>query len=320
MRVAIIAEHAAGQLASATASAVTAGLQLANQVEVWVLGYDCDAVAEAAARLTGVAQVRYLAAPALATPLAEHSVAALQTLAVEVDALLAGSTTFAKDLLPRLAGVLQVPPISEVIEILDANRFVRVMYAGHVLQTVRSDAAQHLLSVRCTAFKPALPRPDDAALAPIDKVDVAPKDQRVRLVEAIAGNTTGRPALTEAEVVISGGRGLQNADGFARLAPLAEHLSAAIGATRAAVDAGFVSNDHQVGQTGKVVAPKLYLALGISGAIQHIAGMKDSDCIVAINQDADAPIFQVADVGLVGDVFAVLTELEACLGVHKASA
>jgi electron transfer flavoprotein alpha subunit len=264
-------------------------------------------VAEAAAKLEGVRKVLLAEAPHLAQRLAEETAAAVLPLMQNYSVLLAPSTTMGKNVLPRVAALLDVAQISDIIEVKSPNIFIRPVYAGNALETVETSDKIVVGTVRTTAFATT----DGGGNAAIETA-APPAPTGLSSFEGSEISVSERPELTSARIVISGGRGMQSGDNFKKLLePLADRLGAAVGASRAAVDAGYMPNDHQVGQTGKVVAPELYIAVGISGAIQHLAGMKDSKVIVAINKDADAPIFQVADYGLVGDLFTVLPELDA---------
>ena len=301
----VLIDHADGQISPATRSAVTAASRL-GKVHALVAGRDVDAVTQAAARIAGVSTVLRADADRYARPLAEPLAALIVSLAGRYDHILAGSTATGKNVMPRVAALLDVQPISEIIEVIDADTFVRPIYAGNALATVRSSDAKKVITVRAANFDAA---PADGGNASIE--DAAPSDApSLSTFVSAELSRSERPELASARVVVSGGRGMQNGENFKLLNPIADSLGAAIGASRAAVDAGYVPNDYQVGQTGKIVAPDLYVAIGISGAIQHLAGMKDSKVIVAINKDEEAPIFQVADYGLVGDLFTVLPELE----------
>ena len=272
-----------------------------------MVGQKCRPVADQAAKLDGVRKVLIAEGPHLSQRLAEETAAAVLPLMANYTVLLAPATTMGKNVLPRVAAMLDVAQISDIIEVKSPTTFVRPIYAGNALQTVETSDKTIVATVRTTAFASA----GEGGSAPIEEVKpVAPVS--LSTFEGSEISVSERPELTAARIVISGGRGMQSGDNFKKLIePLADRLGAAVGASRAAVDAGYMPNDHQVGQTGKVVAPELYIAVGISGAIQHLAGMKDSKVIVAINKDADAPIFQVADYGLVGDLFTVLPELDA---------
>lgn len=306
----VLIDHADGQIAQASRAAIAAAGQL-GEVHVLVAGSGIGAVAEAASRIAGVARVLKADAASLDKLLAEPLAALLAGLAGPYDHLLAGSTAVGKNVMPRLAALLDVQPISDIIAVVDAQTFVRPIYAGNALATVRSSDAKKVLTVRAANFDAAAP---EGGSAPIEDAAVADAGTEAtglsRFVSAELSKSE-RPELASARVVVSGGRGMQNGENFKLLDPIADRLGAAIGASRAAVDAGYVPNDYQVGQTGKIVAPELYVAIGISGAIQHLAGMKDSKVIVAINKDEDAPIFQVADYGLVADLFTAIPDLNA---------
>jgi electron transfer flavoprotein alpha subunit len=309
MKALVIAEHDNKQLKPATASLVTAARQLGADVSVLVAGHACAPVAEAACAIEGVGKVLVADHPCHAQQLAETLAALVLRVAPGYDAILAAASSTGKNFLPRVAALLDVAQVSEVVGIVAPDTFVRPVYAGNALATVRSSDAVKVLTVRTSAFDAA---PAGQASAPVETVEAAVEQQQSHFVSASINSST-RPELGAARVVVSGGRGLGSAENFALLDKLADKLGAAIGASRAAVDAGYVGNDLQVGQTGKVVAPELYIAIGISGAIQHLAGMKDSKVIVAINKDPEAPIFQVADYGLVADLFTAVPELEALL-------
>jgi electron transfer flavoprotein alpha subunit len=271
------------------------------------VGDGCKPVADAAAKLDGVRKVLLAEAPHLAQRLAEETAATILPLMQNYSVLLAPATTMGKNVLPRVAALLDVAQISDIVEVKSPDTFVRPIYAGNALETVQTTDKTVIGTVRITAFAGA----GEGGNALIETV-APPPAMGLSSFEGSEISVSNRPELTAARIVISGGRGMQSGDNFKTLLePLADRLGAAVGASRAAVDAGYMPNDHQVGQTGKVVAPELYIAVGISGAIQHLAGMKDSKVIVAINKDSDAPIFQVADYGLVGDLFTVLPELDA---------
>jgi len=306
MAVLVIAEHDNKSLKDATGKTATAAREIGNPVHVLVAGAGASAVAEAAAKLGGVDKVLHADDPSLAHGLAEPMAALIASLMANYDAVLAPATTMGKNVLPRVAAMLDVMQISDIVKVVSPDTFVRPIYAGNALQTVKSKDAKKVITVRTTAFKAA----EHTGSASIEKIAAAEDDGVSTFVSAELAKSE-RPELTSAKIIISGGRGMQSGDNFKLLERLADKLHAAVGASRAAVDAGFVPNDYQVGQTGKVVAPDLYIAFGISGAIQHLAGMKDSKVIVAINKDGDAPIFQVADYGLVGDLFAIIPELES---------
>ncbi|MBZ7925558.1 FAD-binding protein [Ensifer adhaerens] len=309
MSVLVLAEHGNAQLDEATARAVSAALGLGNDIHVLVAGKGCHDAARAAARLDGIAKVLVADGESLANQLAESLADVIVALSGNYDAIVAASTSTGKNVMPRVAALLDVMQISDVIGIGGPDLFRRPIYAGNIVQTVRSKDPKRVLTIRASAFRPV----GQSEAKPIETVDVSPGSSRSTFV-ANAVALSERPELTSARIVVSGGRGIGSADNFATvLAPLADTLGAALGASRAAVDAGYVSNDLQVGQTGKIVAPDLYIACGISGAIQHLAGMKDSKVIVAINKDAEAPIFQVADYGLVADLFEAVPELKGTL-------
>jgi electron transfer flavoprotein alpha subunit len=282
---------------------------MGGDVHVLVAGHNAGGAAAAAAKLAGVKKVLHLESAALERPLAEPMAANIVALAKGYDHLVAPATTNGKNFMPRVAALLDVMQISDISEVKSADTFVRLIYAGNAVQTVQSLDAKKVITVRTASFAAA----GETGSAVIEKVNAAADPG---LSSYVSENLTksDRPELTSAKIVVSGGRGMQNGDNFKMLDSVAKKLNAAVGASRAAVDAGYVPNDYQVGQTGKVVAPDLYIAVGISGAIQHLAGMKDSKIIVAINKDEEAPIFQVADYGLVADLFTAVPELEAELG------
>jgi electron transfer flavoprotein alpha subunit len=301
----VIAEHDNATLKDATAKTVTAALQLGAPVHVLVAGQNCRAVADAAAKLSGVEKILVADSPAYAKMLPEPMEQLIVSLAPNYDALLAPATSNGKNYMPRVAARLDVPQVSEIIAVESPDIFRRPIYAGNAIETVQAPAGKKIITVRTAAFKPV----EETGSATIESVSGAADPQLSSFVGEELSKSE-RPELTSAKIIISGGRGLQSGENFHLLEKLADRLHAAIGASRAAVDAGFVPNDYQVGQTGKVVAPDLYIAVGISGAIQHLAGMKDSKVIVAINKDEEAPIFQVADFGLVGDLFQIIPEME----------
>jgi len=309
MKALVIAEHDNNTLKGATAALVTAALQTADEVEVLVAGEHCAAVADAAAGIGGVTRVLLADAAVYQAQMAEALSALVLDLAGDYSAILAAAGTTGKDFLPRVAALLDVAQISEVTAIIDRHTFVRPIYAGNALATVRSRDRVRVMTVRTTSFDAAQ---GQGGTAPVVTLAFRPATVQARFVSA-SHNQSKRPELAAARVVIAGGRGLGSAANFALLEQVADKLGAAIGASRAAVDAGYAPNDLQIGQTGKVVAPELYIAVAISGAIQHLAGMKDSKVIVAINKDPEAPIFQVADYGLVADLFEALPELAAKL-------
>ena len=306
----LIAEHDNQRLRDATHKALTAAKALATDVHVLVAGANCRTVAEAAARLDGVAKVLLADAPVYEHALAEPIAALIVSLAAPYGFNVAPATTSGKNFMPRVAALLDVMQISEVLKVVAPDTFERPIYAGNAIQTVRSIDPKKVLTVRTAAFQAA----GEGGSAPIEVVAAA-ADPGLSSFVGEELSKLDRPELTSAKIIISGGRAMQNRENFAKyIEPVAEKLGAAIGASRAAVDAGYAPNDWQVGQTGKVVAPELYIAVGISGAIQHLAGMKDSKVIVAINKDEEAPIFQVADYGLVADLFQALPELASELG------
>ncbi|MCU7930729.1 MAG: FAD-binding protein [Candidatus Thiodiazotropha sp. (ex Codakia rugifera)] len=307
MTVLVIAEHNNSELHAATLAAITAATQISDAVNLLIAGNDCSSVAKAAARVQGVSRVLLADAPAYEHQLAENVAPLVVRLAEGHTHLLMPATANGKNLMPRVAALLDVAQLSDIIAIKSTDCFLRPIYAGNVIATVQSKDSLKVVTVRATAFEPANAEGGNAA---IDQVETS---EDLGLCQWVRDDVTEstRPDLTQAEVVVSGGRGLGSAENFQLLEALADKLGAAIGASRAAVDAGFVSNDLQVGQTGKVVAPKLYIAVGISGAIQHLAGMKESKVIVAVNKDEDAPIFQIADYGIVGDLFDILPALSA---------
>jgi electron transfer flavoprotein alpha subunit len=310
MAVLLLAEHSNSALNGATAKALTAAKEIGSDVHVLVAGHNCAAAAEAASKLAGVSKVLVADAPHLANGLAEEVAATVLSLAGGYDAIVAPATASGKNVAPRVAALLDVMQVSDITRVVSPDTFERPIYAGNAVQTVQSPEAKRVITVRTAAFA-AQP---EGGSAPIESVSAAPA---VGISSFVGAELTksDRPELTAARVIVSGGRGLGSGENFKTyLEPVVTRLGAAMGASRAAVDAGFVPNDLQVGQTGKVVAPELYVAVGISGAIQHLAGMKDSKVIVAINKDAEAPIFQVADYGLVADLFQALPELDAELG------
>jgi electron transfer flavoprotein alpha subunit len=302
----LIAEHDNAALSEQTGKALSAAGQLGGDVHVLVAGQGSAAVAEAAGKLAGVAKVLHADAAPYADGLAEPLADLVVSLAANYDAIVAPATTSGKNVAPRIAALLDVMQISDVTAIEGADTFTRPIYAGNAMQTVKSRDAKKVITVRTSAF----PAAGEGGSAPVETVEAAGDPGLSRFVEAKLAHSE-RPELTSAKIILSGGRALGSKEKFEEvLLPLADKLGAAIGASRAAVDAGYAPNDWQVGQTGKVVAPDLYIAAGISGAIQHLAGMKDSKVIVAINKDEEAPIFQVADYGLVGDLFQILPELK----------
>ena len=309
MKTLVIAEHDNASLKAATLNAVAAAGALGGDVDILVAGAGCDGVADAAAQVPGVSKVICADNAAYEHQLAENVSLLVAELGADYDNLLAPSTANGKNIMPRVAALLDVGQISDILAVESADTFKRPIYAGNVIATVQSADPKKVITVRTTAFDAVAAEGGNATVEACSAAHDAGVSQFIR--EEVA--ESDRPELTSASVVISGGRGMQNGDNFSLLEGIADKLNAAIGASRAAVDAGFVPNDYQVGQTGKIVAPDLYIAVGISGAIQHLAGMKDSKVIVAINKDEDAPIFQVADYGLVADLFEALPELEAAI-------
>jgi len=302
----VIAEHDNATLKGASLNTIAAAAQL-GPVTVLVAGDGCATVADQAAAIEGVSKVLLCEAANLRNPLAEPFSTLVLGVARDFTHLFAPATTFGKNLMPRIAARLDVQQISEITAIVDADTFERPIYAGNAIATVASSDPIKAITVRATAFDAAAKGNNKAEIAPL-AVDA---DAGGSEFVSASASTSERPELTQAKIIVSGGRGMQSGDNFVMLERIADKLGAAVGASRAAVDSGFVPNDYQVGQTGKIVAPDLYIAVGISGAIQHLAGMKDSKVIVAINKDEEAPIFQVADYGLVGDLFKVLPDLEA---------
>ena len=305
----LIAEHDNATLSDQTAKALTAAGQLGGEVHVLVAGQGAQAAADAAAKLDGVAKVLLAEDAALEHRLAEPMAALIASLAEGYDAFVAPATTNGKNIMPRVAALLDVMQLSDIMEVVSADTFKRPIYAGNAIQTVQSTDARKVITVRTASFSAA----GEGGAAPVETVAAA-ADPGLSSYVSTELSGGDRPELTSAKVIISGGRALGSSEKFEEvILPVADKLGAAVGASRAAVDAGYAPNDWQVGQTGKVVAPDLYIAAGISGAIQHLAGMKGSKVIVAINKDEDAPIFQVADYGLVADLFDVLPELEKAL-------
>jgi electron transfer flavoprotein alpha subunit len=310
----LLAEHDNASLKDATNKALTAAKQLGADVHVLVAGHNCKAVAEAASKLDGVKKVLLADAPAYEHMLAEPTAALIVALAGPYETIMAAATTTGKNIMPRVAALLDVMQISEIIKVDGPDTFERPIYAGNAIQTVRSQDKKRVITVRTAAFQAT---GAGSAAAPIEPA-AAVADPGTSAFVGEELSKSERPELTSAKIIISGGRAMQNRENFTKyIEPVADKLGAAIGASRAAVDAGYAPNDWQVGQTGKVVAPDLYIAVGISGAIQHLAGMKDSKIIVAINKDEEAPIFQVADYGLVADLYQALPELATELGKIK---
>ena len=306
MTVLVIAEHENGALAGATLHTITAAQQIGGDLDVLVAGSDCAAAAQAAAAVAGVSRVRVANDASLTGYMAENMADLIVSIAADYSHVLAPATTFGKNFMPRAAALLDVSQISEISAVISADTFERPIYAGNAMAKVQSSDSIKLITVRTTKFDAASA---EGGSATVEDVAAAADTGKSRFV-GVAASESDRVELTSASIVISGGRGMQSGDNFPMLERVADKLGAAVGASRAAVDAGFVPNDYQVGQTGKVIAPDLYIAVGISGAIQHLAGMKDSKTIVAINKDSEAPIFQVADYGLVADLFDAVPELE----------
>jgi electron transfer flavoprotein alpha subunit len=307
----LLAKHDNKTLNEATRKALTAAKELGAPVHVLVAGQGCAAVAEACAKLDGIEKVLLAENAAYEHRLAEPLAALLVKLAGDYDAIVAPGTTTGKNVMPRVAAMLDVMQVSEVIKIVSPDTFERPIYAGNAIQTVQSGEAKKVLTIRGASFQAT---GDGSAAAPIDKIDAA-EDLGSSSFKGEEVAKSDRPELASAKIIVSGGRALASSENFTKvIEPVADKLGAAMGASRAAVDAGYAPNDWQVGQTGKVVAPDLYVAVGISGAIQHLAGMKDSKVIVAINKDEEAPIFQIADYGLVGDLFTIMPEFAAELG------
>lgn len=310
MSILLLADHNNLTLSEQTARALTAATQIESDVHILVVGKGATAAAEEAAKLDGAAKVLLADADDLEHGLAEPLADLIKSLAVNYQTTISAATSVGKNVMPRVAALLDVAQVSEIIEVVSVNTFKRPIYAGNAIQTVQTTDATQVITVRTASFSPASQGPFAAA---IEKTAAAFSSHQSTFVSNSI-SVSARPDLTSAKIVISGGRALGSADKFSEvILPVADKLGAALGASRAAVDAGYAPNDWQVGQTGKVVAPDLYIACGISGAIQHLAGMKDSKVIVAINKDEDAPIFQVADYGLVGDLFEILPDLEAQL-------
>jgi electron transfer flavoprotein alpha subunit len=308
MAVLLIAEHDNAGLKDATHKALTAAGKMGSDVHVLVAGHKADGAAKAAAKLAGVKKVLHLESADLERPLAEAMAANIVALASGYEHIVAPATTNGKNYMPRVAALLDVMQVSDISDVKSPDTFVRLIYAGNAVQTVQSTDAKKVITVRTASFAAA----DEGGSAAIESVKAVASPGLSSYVSENLSKSD-RPELTSAKIIISGGRGMQNGDNFKLLEAVAKKLNAAVGASRAAVDAGYVPNDYQVGQTGKVVAPDLYIAVGISGAIQHLAGMKDSKIIVAINKDDEAPIFQVADYGLVADLFTAVPELEKAL-------
>ena len=309
MAVLLIAEHDNASLKDATHKALTAAARMGGDVHVLVAGHKAEGAARQAAKLAGVKKVIHIDASELERPLAEPMAANIVALAGGYDHIVAAATTNGKNYMPRVAALLDVMQVSDISEVKSADTFVRLIYAGNAVQTVQSTDVKKIITVRIASFA-AAGEDGNAAIENIKAV----ADPGLSSYVSENLSKSDRPELTSAKIIVSGGRGMQNGENFKMLEAVAKKLNAAVGASRAAVDAGYVPNDYQVGQTGKVVAPDLYIAVGISGAIQHLAGMKDSKIIVAINKDEEAPIFQVADYGLVADLFTAVPELDSALG------
>ncbi|WP_426137339.1 electron transfer flavoprotein subunit alpha/FixB family protein [Phyllobacterium sp. SL163] len=310
MTILLLADHDNATLYDQTGKALTAASKIGGDVHVLVAGKGAKAAADAAAKLAGVSKVLLAESDELANNLAEPLSDLIVSLAGSYDTIIAAATSTGKNVLPRVAALLDVAQISEIIEVVSAETFKRPIYAGNAIQTVQATDAKKVITVRTASFSQASQGPT----AIVEAISAAASSSSLATYISDALSTSDRPELTSAKIIISGGRALGSAEKFQEvILPVADKLGAAVGASRAAVDAGYAPNDWQVGQTGKVVAPQLYIACGISGAIQHLAGMKDSKVIVAINKDEEAPIFQVADYGLVGDLFEVLPELEKSL-------
>ena len=310
MSILILADHDNGQLAAATLNTVTAATEIGGDIHILVAGDASGDVAKAAAAIAGVSKVLTADNGSYEHALAENVAPLIQSMAGDYSHLMAPATTTGKNVMPRVAALLDVMQVSDIIKVESADTFQRPIYAGNAIATVTSNEATKVVTVRSTAFEAAAAEGGSASIEAVSASDDAGLSSYVKSELS----SSERPELTSAPIVISGGRGMQDGSNFAMLEKVADKLGAAVGASRAAVDAGFVPNDYQVGQTGKVVAPDLYVAVGISGAIQHLAGMKDSKVIVAINKDEEAPIFQVADFGLVADLFDAVPELEGKLG------
>ncbi len=309
MAILLVAEHDNETVSDQTAKALSAALKMGSEVDILIAGKGAKGAADGAAKLQGASKVLLAEADELAERLAEPLAALVVSLAGKYDALVAPATTMGKNVMPRVAALLDVMQVSDVIEVVSADTFKRPIYAGNAIQTVQATDAKKVITVRTATFQAA----GEGGSASVESIAAAGDPGLSSFVENKIAHTD-RPELTSARIIISGGRALGSSEKFQEvITPVADKLGAAIGASRAAVDAGYAPNDWQVGQTGKVVAPDLYIACGISGAIQHLAGMKDSKIIVAINKDEEAPIFQVADYGLVGDLFQILPELEKAL-------
>jgi len=306
MAILVIVEHDNNSVLAASLNTVAAATEIGGDIDLLVAGHNCGGAANAAAKISGTRRVLLADSAEYAHGLAENTAPLIAGMASDYSHVLAPATTYGKNILPRAAALCDTVQISDIIAVIDADTFQRPIYAGNALATVKSAEAVKMITVRSTAFEAVS---EDGGSASIESVS-ATGDAGLSSYEKSELSSSERPELTSASIVVSGGRGMQDGSNFAMLEKVADKLGAAVGASRAAVDAGFVPNDYQVGQTGKVVAPDLYMAVGISGAIQHLAGMKDSKVIVAINKDEEAPIFQVADYGLVADLFDAVPELE----------
>ncbi len=313
MTILIIAEHDNQQLDSVNYRTLTAARELTGDIDVLLVGDVSEMLVTAARQLPHIHRVYCASAAVYAAQLPENTAPLIATLAKSYDYVLMAATTTAKNILPRVAALLDISMLADVVQIVSADTFVRPIYAGNALATIKSHEKIKLLTIRATGFAAAAAASSSVTLAPLETMDTQLTAQRVQFIST-ENHVSARPSLSAARIVISGGRGLKSAENFKLLEGLADQLGAAIGASRAAVDANFAPNDWQVGQTGKIVAPDLYIAIGISGAIQHLAGMKDSKVIVAINTDPDAPIFSIADFGLVGDFLKILPEFRVALG------
>ncbi len=309
MSILVIAEHDNDNLSQSTLNTITAALELGDDIDLLVAGSNCEKVSNTASQIPNIKNILSADSPEYKNFIAENISALVVSIAEKYSHILCPSSTTGKNFMPRVAANLDVMQISDIIKVIDENTFQRPIYAGNALSTIKSNDTIKIITVRSTAFELAK---EEGGNAPIQKIDSKGEMKQSQFIKSELSGSE-RPELTSAKIVISGGRGMQDGSNFSMLEKIADKLGAAVGASRAAVDAGFVPNDYQVGQTGKVVAPDLYIAVGISGAIQHLAGMKDSKIIVAINKDEDAPIFQVADYGIVADLFDAVPELESKL-------
>ncbi len=307
MSILVVAEHDNSELKTATLNTIAAAQKIGGDIDMLVVGHGCKSVSEAAAKVAGISKVLVADAPELAHHLAENVAPILVNIAANYSHIFAPATTFGKNVMPRAAALLDVAQISDISDVVSGDTFVRPIYAGNAIATVQSSDTIKIITVRTTKFEPVEAEGGSATVEAL----TGSSDSGLSSFIGQEVSESERPELTTARVVISGGRGMQKGENFAMLEKIADKLNAAVGASRAAVDAGYVPNDYQVGQTGKVVAPDLYIAVGISGAIQHLAGMKDSKVIAAINNDSEAPIFQIADYGLVADLLTALPEFLA---------